>query len=409
MKRFLKVLDFIVYWSIVLLPFSDAIAPAPMNVFMGYIIGFFFIKKLLKRERVFIRTGLFLPMILLFAITCLSAINSVNLVDTFRGGIGRLAHYLLLFFVLVEEVKDRKHVQRIVISCVAGVLLASADSVWQVFTGKDFIQQIPVIINIGLRRATGSFKDSNILGVYLSAFIPIILGLSLYFFKGKAKIWMLIISAVALLGALLTYSRPTLLAVYISLLILSIFKKDKVMIIALVVLTALAPFIAPAPVKQWAKDVDYNVLRFMCNDDRVAIYRNSLLMIRAHPFIGVGANGFMNSYKYYKENPEYRGVITPEGVKAHNNFLHMAGEIGITGLLIFIWFLYGLFRQNLAIYKKLKDNFLKMISLSLFVCLIAFLVNGLTESSLYYSRVGILFWYLAGLSLSLMKFCHADK
>ncbi|MBU1726180.1 MAG: O-antigen ligase family protein [Candidatus Omnitrophica bacterium] len=408
MKRFLKVLDFIVYWSIVLLPFADAIAPAPMNVFMGYIIGFFLIKKLLRKERIFIKTGVFVPILLLFAVTCLSAINSVDLADTFRGGIGRLAHYALLFFVLVEEIKDKKHVQRIVISCIAGVLLACIDSVWQVLAGKDFIQGIPVIMNIGLARATASFKDSNILGVYLSAFTPIILGLSLYYFKGKAKAWMLLISAIALLGSVLTYSRPTLLAVYISLFILSIFKKDKIMIIALVVLTFLAPFIAPKPVKQWAKNVDYNVLRFMCNDDRIAVYRNSLLMIKAHPFIGVGANGFMNSYKYYKESPEYRAVVTLDEMKAHNNFLHMAGEIGITGLLVFIWFLYGLFRHNLSIYKNMRDDFLKIISLSLFVCLLAFLINGLTESSLYYSRVGILFWYLAGFSLSLKKFCHAE-
>ena len=56
------------------------------------------------------------------------------------------------------------------------------------------------------------------------------------------------------------------------------------------------------------------------------------------------------------------------------------------------------------IYRKLDDDYMKIVSLSLSVCLIAFLVNGLTESSLYYSRVAIIFWYIMGLALALNKF-----
>jgi len=57
-----------------------------------------------------------------------------------------------------------------------------------------------------------------------------------------------------------------------------------------------------------------------------------------------------------------------------------------------------------GIYKRLKDNFLSIVSLSLIACLVSFLINGLTESSLYYARVALIFWYLVGLSLSLNKF-----
>jgi putative inorganic carbon (HCO3(-)) transporter len=89
---------------------------------------------------------------------------------------------------------------------------------------------------------------------------------------------------------------------------------------------------------------------------------------------------------------------------AHNNFLHMAAEIGLIGLGIFFWLLYKLFREYMNIYHFLNNDFLKTVLLSLSACLIAFLVNGLTESSLYYSRVAVLFWYLAGFSLSLKRF-----
>jgi putative inorganic carbon (HCO3(-)) transporter len=145
----------------------------------------------------------------------------------------------------------------------------------------------------------------------------------------------------------------------------------------------------------------------MCNDDRIAAYCNSLNMIKAHPLIGVGANTYMKNYKQYKEHPEYRNIVTTDYMYAHNNFLQMAAEIGLIGLVIFFWLLYKLFSECRNIYRSLNDDFLKVLSLSLSACLIAFLVNGLTESSLYYSRVAVLFWYIMGFSISLKRFASS--
>ena len=290
-----------------------------------------------------------------------------------------------------------------------GIILASFDGIWQVLTGIDFIRGYKPVINIGLVRATASFKDSNTLGIYLSAIAPVIFGLTLYYFKGIKKIVFVFISFIALVGITLTYSRPTLLAIYIALFFLGIVKKNKILIGLLIIFTLVSPFILPKSVKNWAKEVEYNPFRFMCNDDRIAAYRNSLNMIKDHPIIGVGANTYMKNYKKYKESPEYRNIVTSDYLYAHNNFLHMAAEIGLVGLGIFIWLLYKLFRECMNIYKHLDDNFLKIISLSLTTCLIAFLINGLTESSLYYSRVAIIFWYIAGFSLALNKFTPQCK
>jgi O-antigen ligase len=117
----------------------------------------------------------------------------------------------------------------------------------------------------------------------------------------------------------------------------------------------------------------------------------------------------MSSYKQYKEYPEYRNVITLDQMKAHNIYLQLAGEIGLVGLAVFLWLLVVLFNEATNIYKSLKDNYFKIAAISLIGCLIAFLVNGLTESSLQYSRVALIFWYLCGLALSLKKFTDEDK
>jgi len=396
--------DMLSYWAIILIPFSMAIAPAPMNVFMGMAVFGFLASSLLKKERLKLDAGVILPVLLFFIVGCLSVKNSIDLKDSLRGGVLRTAQYILILLVMLRQVRDRRHVRFICYSACAGLILASLDSIWQVVSGFSFIRHdYAPVVNIGLTRATASFKDSNTLGIYLSALAPIIIGMSLYYAKGKKKLILLALSIIAIAAIALTYSRPTLLALYVVLFFFGIVRRDRIMIGLLVILAVASPFIAPRSVRDWAKQVEYDPLRFMCNDDRIAVYLNSLNMIKAHPFIGVGNGAFMKSYKKYKDFPEYRNVVTLDEMKAHNNFLHMAGEVGLIGLGIFIWFLYAVFAASARIYRTQKDLFLKIFSLSLIASLIAFLVNGLTESSLYYSRVALIFWYIAGLSLALEK------
>jgi O-antigen ligase len=291
-----------------------------------------------------------------------------------------------------------------------GVVFASCDALWQVFTGKDWVRGYAPVVFIGLVRARASFKDPGTFGVYLSAVSPLVFGLSLYYFQKKKKIIMAILSLVTLIGLVLPYSRPTLLAVYLALFFLSVIKKDKILVTILIILVLISPFLLPASVKKWARQVDYNPIRFMLNDDRIAIYQHSLNMIKEHPLIGLGANTYMKNYKKYKTYPEYRNVITSDFLYAHNNFLHMGAEIGLVGLTVFIWLLYTLFSGIRNIYKNLEDNYLKVCLLSLSACLLAFLVNGLAESSLYSARVAMIFWYLSGLSLAFKKFVYnADR
>lgn len=400
-KRIISVLDKLIYFSIIIFPFSMAIAPAPMNVFMGLLIGSFLIKKMIEPRSPFSRTAINLPLFFLFLITCLSLINSVDLADSLKGGVFKLLRYILIFFVVSQEVRDKRHLERIIFSLSLALALVSIDSIWQTFSGKDFIRGYSPVVNIGIVRATASFKDSNTLGIYLSCLFPILFGVAVYHFKSRLRIILLAVTILSLAGIILTYSRPTLLAVFSAWVFFAVAKKDKFLSLALIGALLITPFVLPASFKAWVRLMEYNPLRVMCNDDRIAIYRNSINMIKDHPIIGVGANTFMKNYKYYKESPEYRGIITTDYVYAHNNFLHMAGEIGLLGLGVFLWLLFRLFHATSKIRESLNHNFLKVFSLSATAALIAFLVNGLTESSLYSSRVAGLFWYITGLSFSL--------
>ncbi|HLD35371.1 MAG TPA: O-antigen ligase family protein, partial [Planctomycetota bacterium] len=68
---------------------------------------------------------------------------------------------------------------------------------------------------------------------------------------------------------------------------------------------------------------------------RLGYWDATVKIIRDNPLTGVGLNQFSNSYLYYKT------ADAGEVLKAHNDYLQMASELGIPALLVFlaIWFI----------------------------------------------------------------------
>jgi putative inorganic carbon (hco3(-)) transporter len=246
------------------------------------------------------------------------------------------------------------------------------------------------------------------MAVYLTAIAALIIGLTIFHYKGKIKAIMSVISISVATGIFLTFSRGAGLGLYLSIFFLSVARKKKILSFILIGILLIFPFVMPSNIKNWAREIKYQPLVFLCNYDRISIYRNALNMIKHHPFIGVGVNTFSKNYAKYKL-PEPENAKTPDSIYAHNIYLHTAGEIGLLGLGAFFWMLFSLFKKNIQIYNNLKDDYLQIISISLVACLIAFLINGFTETNLYYARVAMIFWYIIGFSLALNKFTGADK
>ena len=407
MQKITKYLDLLIYWLIVLIPLSIAVAPAAVHTFMGFLTFFFLLKKILKKERLFISTPVNLPFLFLVFVAILSFRNSVDYSSSFRG-IGKLIQYAFLFLICAEEIKDKKHITRIFLSMISGAMLVSVDALWQIATGRDFVRGNELKTAIGLIRATASFPNPNILGIYLTAITPLIIGMTLFYYKGRAKLFLFFVSSLASIGVFLTLSRGAGLGLFLGVLFLSLVRKNRRIIVILIAILLVYPFVMPRNIKSWARQVNYNPVVFMLNPDRISMYRNALNMIEHHPLIGVGVNTFCKNYLYYKL-PEPDDARTADHIYAHNNFLHMAGDIGLLGLAVFIWLLFNLFRQATRIYRNMADGYCKVVSLSITACLIAFLINGLTETSLYYARVAMIFWYLVGFSLSLNKFLPRDE
>ncbi|MDD5355570.1 MAG: O-antigen ligase family protein [Candidatus Omnitrophica bacterium] len=396
-----SILEFISYWSIIIIPFSVAISIGLSNTFLGFLAFVFFVKKIIKRERPFTNNVLLVPFLLFLAVAFISFKNSVSYSGSFQGII-KLLKSGLIFLICAEEIRGVEHIKKIILAIVAGIVLVSVDALWQLRFGWDFVRGEAVqSCLINLARPTGPFPNPNVMGIYLVAIAPIVIGLFLYYYKGREKISWGIVSLLAAAGIYITLSRGSGLGLFFSVLFLAIVRKHKTLIAILVAIFLIYPVVMPKNIRSWAASSNYNPLVFLFNQDRLSMYMNATNMISHHPFIGVGVNTYAKNYAKYKTLEAEKYAHTQDTAYAQSNYFQMAGEMGLVGLSIFIWFLWLLFRELIRYYRSSKDDYLKVVSISLVACFIAFLINSLTESSLYYSRVAVMFWYLVGISLAI--------
>jgi O-antigen ligase len=401
--KVVRALEAILYWAIVLMPFTVAISTGLSNTCIGIIVGVYFLSKAFKRQRPFINTPLTVPFLFFLAISFISMRNTMNPADSLHG-ITKLLKYGLVFMICAEEIRGIGHLKKIIVSMACAAALTAVDGFWQLKFGWDFVRGEAVqSCLINLPRPTGPFPNPNVMGIYLGLIAPLFIGLALYFYKGKKAAILGIVSILAAAGIYTTFSRGSGLGLFFSVLFLALMKRHKTVLALLIAALLLFPVVMPKNIRGWAKMADYNPLVFLLNQDRISMYANTVNMVSHHPFIGVGVNTYSANYAKYKLKKWEDYAHTEDTAYAQSNFFQMAGETGLIGLGIFIWLLWVLFAGLLRCYKKLKDDYAKTVALSLVACFIAFLVNGLTESSLYYSRVAVMFWFFVGISIFVFR------
>ncbi len=407
MQRLVKIISKISYWAIVLLPLAMVISTGMMNTFIGLVVISWLLKKLLEGKWDFVKTPVALPFLFFILMALVSFCNSIDYRASIKG-MEKLFKYGLLFLACAQEIREVKHLKRIIVSVALVIILVSLDGLWQLILGADFIHGRALLsCGIDLPRVTASFSSPNAMGIYLACFTPLLFGLAFFHLKGRLRIFIGLASVLGMTGIFLTFSGGAAIGLIGGILFLAIVRRHKVVLVMILALFLAGPFILPENLKDWARKVNYNPLEFVCGPGRVTIYANSMNMIRQHPVIGFGVNTFSKNYAKYKLAEMEKYAATSDTMYAHNNFLHMAGEVGLVGLGIFIWFLVALFKNGWQVYRRSGDDFLKITALSLIACIIAFLINGLTETSLY-NQIGICFWFITGLLLCLNKISQSE-
>ena len=130
---------------------------------------------------------------------------------------------------------------------------------------------------------------------------------------------------------------------------------------------------------------------------RVHLYRNTLAMIKDHPFVGVGFGNFRYAYPRYRDRAEWAlsGLDTRVD-EAHNDYLQVFSEVGIVGFVVFLWILFLLGRMAWKSLRGEAETRRFSIGLACVMGILATLVQCLFDFNLQNPASGLMFWTVVG-------------
>ncbi|MBA7561140.1 hypothetical protein ES695_14160 [Candidatus Atribacteria bacterium 1244-E10-H5-B2] len=397
-------------------------APAKEFIFEALvIIGLMFwaFKMISKEDIKFTPSPLNLPVMGFIAICTLSLIWS----DTFFTSLKELPHFLagpLLYFVIVNNMRDEKRISRIIS---AVVIIGTVLGIYGIFQYNNI--DFPFWASSGGRnKVFGLFGNVGYFAGYI--ILPLSLAVSLFFTSKNRNRKILLLLGILAMGITLivTFTRSSYLAFGISLLFMfllfllsrgrSFIQENKkfFMILLIVIIIAVSLFIIPTPLSKPGTVISQikgrisapQLTNTFTSGRRIAIWKFSGMMIKDHPILGSGIgtykyNTFRYQAKFFKQGDNRS--IYPYGFadKAHNEYLQLWAELGTIGLAIFLWLMIAYFIYGIRYLKREKNEQRQGIMIGLMGAVVAFLVDCFFWFPLHLSSNLSLFWLFIGLTM----------
>ncbi|MHB0868235.1 MAG: O-antigen ligase family protein [Chloroflexota bacterium] len=127
---------------------------------------------------------------------------------------------------------------------------------------------------------------------------------------------------------------------------------------------------------------------------RLDIWSRAWDMVRDMPFTGVGLNGF-----WLVQTQFYPGYALGPEIHAHNAFLQTAVDLGLPGLLAFLWMVAAFFVAAARSYRSASDPGARVVLVAVAAGVAAYLVHGLLDTVTLGAKPVAALWAMMGLAV----------
>jgi len=253
-----------------------------------------------------------------------------------------------------------------------------------------------LLVNINgqtIMRAFSFFSDPHMFSFYLGLILPLGIVYSLLI---KDKKILFLNFSLLFFVLLLTFTRGAYLAVTISFIVLSflIYKYLKDKKTACLLLLILLIFIVPiTPIA----DRFYSTFNLSegSNIGRLEMWKQASKIGFSNFWQGIGLGNYALTVD---AQFDYRNPVT-----AHNLYLDIFSEMGIFGLLVWLFLILGTISQLFCKLKKMKNEKEKYIFIGLIGSLIYFLIHSCFETAIYSPTVLAVLMVILGISTVVIK------
>ncbi len=294
----------------------------------------------------------------------------------------RYIEYFLLFILVVNHIHSRKQIKFFL---GAFFITCAIVSVYGII-------QIPQGVRVSAP-FEGQVGEPNTFGGYLLFIFCLALGISLKKVSKNLRLAMAGLIILISFPFLYTLSRASYLAIIFSFIAFIFLSKKKLVLVA-VMFTIIVSVLVIRPeavlerVKYTFSIEDESLARLggvyfdYSSSARIFSWLDSFKTWKKHPILGRGITGF---------------------AFLDGQYIRLLPEIGIIGLLAFLWLLWTIYKNSLGIYKQMDDNLYKGLVLGFMAGFIGLTIHALTANTFILIRVMEPFWFVTGIVMMLPK------
>jgi hypothetical protein len=277
-------------------------------------------------------------------------------------------------------------------------------------------ERFPTLLH-GIPRAEEGFNPNQVGGT-LTLFVPLITALLVGRLRRARLRVGYILSLLALVAALavtvtvllLTQSRLSYVSAALGLLLLGVLHKGWPRALSLVLLALGIGLVAYLGFPRVARGMfDVQVVNTLDSEvtwsGRAETWRRALRVIRDHPLTGIGFDTLFPVI-----HARYPTFLLPAGqdvTHAHNLFLQVALDLGLPGLLAFLWLLGGVGWMLWRVRQRAASPARQALAMGLLCGTAAQLLFGVADAIALGQKPGLFLWTVFGLSAALWNASRA--
>jgi len=343
-----------------------------------------------------------------------STISILPAISQVRGAAAviMIVKAFLIYFYLLNNVRTRATFEIVVHWLMVVLLLQGLIGVLQYTTGGSlglgFLGERSMAFQKSLSRVRGTFRHPLQYSAFIIMLIPLAFSLFIFTAKSIKKTFYGVTALLALLALLLSWSRSAWASLLLAFgfFVLFLAKKRVLSVRISLALGAVVIAIGAIVVGFW----DLIVLRFETGSDpihRIRMIEVAIPMITENLIFGVGL------FNYEFHSMAHFRFWQP----VHNDYLRLAAETGIPGVLLFLIICILVLRQGWKML-KVNDRFLYAVALGILTGHLALLIEVNFTPDYQHYRVKVLFWVLAAMifaiprvlaNMEMMKKLRAEK
>lgn len=302
----------------------------------------------------------------------------------------------IMFYILfMNAIRTKEQVKKVFWSLGACASLVSAFGVYQWFTGYGIPN--PYWINVD-HRITSFFEYPNAVGLLLAPIAVLFFGLCAGEDSRAKKVIYGFLAILFLVAIAMAKSQGALVGVFAGAVLVGLWlKNSRRMTIYFLILCALAFSLLSNVREEVVNQIDFNT---PSGAERLALWKATGSFLKDHYAFGAGLSAFQEEIKPFKLPQQQFDYMYP-----HNFILNFWVELGLAGLLVFIWLIIEYFIKIIKNIKSFDDKEYRLWNIILFGVMITILVHGLVDAPYFKNDLAVLWWTIFGVVgvLSLQK------